>query len=74
MKKRNLKRLSIQKQLISNFKTTVVIGGGPTNGKKCGPTLPPETDLCVTLVSCYCSDVNGCQLTFIIDTDGNLTC
>ena len=74
MKKRNLKKLTIKKQLISNFKSTAITGGGPTNGKNCEPIPPAESELCETLVSCYCSDINGCQVTFVIDTDGNLTC
>lgn len=74
MKKRNLKRLSLQKNVISNFKNSAVKGGAPTNGKNCNTAPPAESELCETLISCYCSDINGCQLTFIIDTDGNLTC
>ena len=74
MKKRNFKKLTIKKQLISNFKSNVVKGGGRTNGNNCDPIPPPESDPCVTFATCYCSDVNGCQLTFIIDIDGNLTC
>ena len=74
MNKINLKKLTIHKQLISNFKPTAIVGGGPTNGKNCEPIPPPQSDPCITFATCYCSDINGCQLTFIIDTDGNLTC
>ena len=74
MKKRNLKKLTIKKQLVSNLKTTTIVGGGRTNGKNCQPTLPPETEFCVTVLTCFCTVDAGCLLTFEVDIDGNPVC
>lgn len=74
MKKRNLKKLSIQKQLIANFKATTIVGGAPTNGKNCEPIPPPQSDPCVTLATCLCTIDAGCLLTFEVDIDGNFIC